>query len=301
MIDAPPEEGGAEAGHPGNAGPIGVFDSGIGGLSVVRWLRQLLPRENILYFADQAHIPYGLRPVEQIVAFSSGITRFLMAQGAKIIVVACNTATAAAIEFLRAEFPRTPFVGMEPALKPAAAQTHSGRIGVLATPGTFASHRYATLVNRFAREVEVFDDPCVGLVAQIEAGELESEATEGILRRATEPMLAAGVDTLVLGCTHYPFVLPLLETITGDGIAIIDPAPAVARRAEYVLQQHGLTTPHTQQGSLKCYTSGDSARFAQLVRQLLGHACASQHVSWVADTVVLDTATEQHVRPASLE
>jgi glutamate racemase len=273
--------------------PIGVFDSGVGGLSVVRHLRDQLPGQDILFVADQAHIPYGFRATEEIAAFSRAITRFLLDRGAKLIVVACNTATAAAVDTLRAEFPDTPFVGMEPALKPAAAQTHTGRIGVLATPGTFASPRYATLMDRFARQVTVYEDPCLGLVSQIEAGETAAPETERILRAATEPMLAAGVDTLVLGCTHYPFVLPLLRSIVGDGVVIIDPAPAVARHAAHVLQQHQLSAHPAHQGTLTCYTSGDPERFAQLAALLLGQTCPVLPLHWVAGDLRTQT-TQTH-------
>lgn len=262
--------------------PIGVFDSGIGGLSVVRHLQQQLSHEDLIYLADQAHIPYGPRPATEIIDLSKAITRFLLAQGAKAIVVACNTATAAAIDALRLAFPGVPFIGMEPAVKPAAAQTQTGKVGVLATAGTFASPRYALLVDRFARAVEVHTDPCVGLVAAIEAGDLASPHTEAILRAATEPMLAAGVDTLVLGCTHYPFVVPLLRRIVGPDVDIIDPAPAVARHTADVLQQHDLSTPLPQPGSSTCFTSGDPQRFMQIAESLLGPPCRATAVEWVA-------------------
>lgn len=273
--------------------PIGVFDSGIGGLSVIRHLRQQLPHEDLLYFADQTHIPYGARPVTQIQDFSCEITRFLLDHDAKLIVVACNTATAAAIETLRTTFPDTLFVGMEPALKPAAAQTTTGKIGVLATPGTFASTRYATLVDRFARQVTVYEDPCVGLVEEIEAGRLTSNEAHRILTAATGPMLAAGVDTLVLGCTHYPFVLPLLTSIVGEDVTVIDPAPAVARRTAYVLQQHlpsggQLSCSSDRHGKLTVYTSGDSALCAQLTSRLLEGEYEATHIEWVDGELVAD-------------
>lgn len=268
--------------------PIGVFDSGIGGLSVIRHLHEQLPHEDLLYFADQGHIPYGARPLPQIQTFSAEITRFLLANGAKLIVVACNTATAAAIESLRATFPETLFVGMEPALKPAAAQTRTGKIGVLATPGTFASARYAMLIDRFTQQFEVLEDPCTGLVEEIEAGRLDSAETRRILTAATTPMLAAGVDTLVLGCTHYPFVRPLLAEIVGDRIAIIDPAPAVARRAANVLQQHDLSGDADRVGALTMFTSGDAEQGAQLAGRLLGTEVAATHAQWDGEGLVMD-------------
>lgn len=270
--------------------PIGVFDSGVGGLSVVRHLREQLPQEDLLYFADQAHLPYGGRSGAEIVHYSSEITRFLLVHGAKVIVVACNTATAAAIDTLRVDFSDTLFVGMEPALKPAAMHTAVGKIGVLATPGTFASSRYAMLIDRFAAQVEVYEDPCRGLVAQIEAGELLSAETARILTSATAPMLAAGVDTLVLGCTHYPFVLPLLRSIVGHDVTIIDPAPAVARHAGHVLQHHELSAGHKQPGTLTCFSSGEPSRFAELAGRLLEEKCLVTPTEWEAGELT-DTTT----------
>jgi glutamate racemase len=218
-------------------GTIGVLDSGIGGLTVLRHIRRELPGERLLYVADQAHVPYGARPVEEIGRYAGGITQFLQEEGARVVVVACNTASAVALDRLRHAFPALPIVGMEPAVKPAAEQTKSGKIGILATPGTFRSERYASLVQRYGREIEVLEDPCRGLVELIEAQAFAAAETEQLLRRIVEPMLAAGVDTLVLGCTHYPFVLPLLERISGGQVTIIDPAPAVARQTKNVLQQ----------------------------------------------------------------
>lgn len=269
-------------------GTIGVLDSGVGGLSVLVHLRRLLPAEDLVYFADQAHIPYGPRPAGEIQAFTAAITRFLLARRAKIIVVACNTATAAALDYLRESFPQLPFVGMEPAVKPAALHTRSGKVGVLATPSTLNSHRYAGLMARYAAGIEVYEDPCSGLVQLIEAGSLDSPETRALLRRVVKPMLVAGVDTLVLGCTHYPFIRPLLEEIAGEGVTIIDPAPAVARHTRFVLQQHQLDRPLRQQaaatvdpvGNLRCYTSGHPRRLEALARLVLEDECVTQSVQW---------------------
>ncbi len=203
---------------------IGIFDSGIGGLSVLRPLRDLLPHEPLIYLADQAHVPYGARPPAEICALSEAITRFLLAQGAELVVVACNTATAAALTHLRAVFPDVPFVGMEPAVKPAARLTKTGVVGALATANTFKSQRYASLLARFAEGVRLVENPCVGLVERIERGELATAETETFLRAILEPMLAEGVDVLILGCTHYPFVRPLLERIAGSEVVLVDPA-----------------------------------------------------------------------------
>ena len=268
------------------SGPVGVLDSGVGGLSVLRHLRLELPAERFLYFADQAHIPYGPRPAAEVLAFTAAITRFMLARRAKLIVVACNTATTAALDDLRQHFPDVPFVGMEPAVKPAAAQTRSGVVGVLATPGTLSSHRYASLMARFAADVRVYEDPCVGLVPLIEAGALAAGETRDLLRRVVEPMLAAGADTLVLGCTHYPFVRPLLDEIAGPDVTIIDPAPAVARQTRNVLQQRRQLAPATQTGALRCYTTGDARRMAVLMAELLGVRCRVRSAHWHDSEVI---------------
>ncbi len=271
----------------GSQQPIGVFDSGVGGLSVLRAIRQTLPQEKVLYFGDQAHVPYGPRPKDQIRRFSETITRFLLAQEAKLIVVACNTASAAALRDLRHSFPDTPFVGMEPAVKPAAETTRTGKVGVLATPTTFAGALYASVVERFAQDVQLFQDTCPGLVAQIEAGHLDSPKTRRILEAALQPMLAAGIDTVVMGCTHYPFVIPLIQQITGPDVRTIDPAPAIARQAKRLLTAGSLLNPSAELGSLGFYTSGDSAAFQNLLPKLLGETGPVWQVRWRGDRQVV--------------
>lgn len=249
--------------------PIGVFDSGIGGLGVVRHLRRQLPHEDILFLADQAHVPYGPRPLDEIIAFSEAICHAFIARRVKSIVVACNTASAA-LAHLRATFPDTPIVGMEPAVKPGAARTRSGQVGVLATAGTFESERYARLMTRFARDITVHENPCVGLVPLIEAGDVAGSETRALLTAVLQPMLAAGVDTLVLGCTHYPFALPLIAEIAGPGVQIIDPAPAVARQTARVLSTHALLNHSPTPGAIDLHTTGDPAVLERLARDLLG-------------------------------
>lgn len=257
--------------------PIGIYDSGVGGLSVLRHIHSQLPHEHLIYLADQAHVPYGSRTPAEIRQLGVAIVHFLQKHGCKLIVVACNTATTAALPFLRQQFPNLPFVGMEPAVKPAAAQTRNGRIGILATPGTFRSERYAELLARFAENTAVFEDPCLGLVEQIEAGATNHPATDQLLTAVLRPMLAQGVDTLVLGCTHYPFVLPAVERVLAHlnpphPIAIIDPAPAVARQTARLLHHHQLAAPTTQRGHVTLYTSGDSNQFTHFVQTQLGVA-----------------------------
>jgi len=257
---------------------IGLFDSGVGGLSVLRAVRQRLPGQPLIYLGDQAHVPYGPRPLDEVRGFSEAITRYLLGQGAQVIVVACNTASAAALHWLRGQFPAVPFVGMEPAVKPAAESTHSGVVGVLATPATFQGELYASVVERFARGVTVLQDTCPGLVGQIEAGDLDGPRTRAILEAALRPMLARGMDTVVMGCTHYPFVIPLIEQIAGPGVRVIDPAPAVARQVERVLAARGLAG--TPPAVLRCLTSGSLPPFRAMLARLLGEAGSVEVVRW---------------------
>lgn len=249
--------------------PLAVFDSGVGGLSVLRHIRTQLPHEHLIYLADQANVPYGSRSLAEIRAFSEVITRFLINLGAKLIVVACNTASGAALTHLRQTFPDMPFVGMEPAVKPAAALTKRGKVGVLATAGTFKSQRYEALMARFAQGVQVFENPCHGLVDLIENGQTDTPAIEQLLRACVEPMLNEGVDTLVLGCTHYPFIRPLLTQIAGPEVTIIDPAPAVARQTKRLLQQHSLLSPANSSGGVVALTTGDAYKLAQFAGRIL--------------------------------
>jgi glutamate racemase len=263
--------------------PIGVFDSGVGGLSVLRAIRGLMPHEDLIYFGDQGHVPYGPRPMEQIKVFSEAITHFLRSQGVKLIVVACNTASAAALNHLRSRFPDMGFVGMEPAVKPAAEQTHSGRVGVLATPATFQGALYASVVERFANGVQLFQDTCPGLVAQIEAGDLDGPRTRQILESALIPMLELGIDTVVLGCTHYPFVIPLIEDIAGPSVRVIDPAPAVARQTARLLKARGLTRSGGKPGSVRFITSGRAEMMKPLLPALFGENGDVETAAWVDD------------------
>ena len=262
---------------------IGVFDSGVGGLSVLRALWQDLPGETFIYLADQAHVPYGARPLEQVRAFSQAITRYLLSQEAELIVVACNAASAAALHKLREIFPQTPFVGMEPAVKPAAEHTLSGRVGVLATPATFQGALYASVVERFAKGVELLQHTCPGLVAQIEAGEIDSPKTKEILEEALSPMLAAGIDTVVLGCTHYPFVIPLIEQIAGPGVRVIDPAPAVARQAQRLLEVYDLAANiklDEPASRTRFLTTGEPENLSSAIYKLIGVEAGVERIRW---------------------
>ena len=266
--------------------PIGIFDSGIGGLSVLRAIRDQLPNEAIIYFGDQAHIPYGPRSMEQIRNFSETITKFLLEQNAKIIVVACNTASAAALKHLREKFPHVQFVGMEPAVKPAAEHTQTDKVGVLATPATFQGALYASVVERFANGVELYQDTCNGLVQQIEQGNLEGEETRKILEDALLPMLDKNIDTVVLGCTHYPFVIPVIKRIVGEKLRVIDPAPAVARQVIRLLHTGGIRSDSTSGDEVKFYTSGDPKVFKSMLPKLLGEMGEVQKVEWLNNYVI---------------
>lgn len=206
---------------------VGVFDSGIGGLNVVRAMRALMPNLDILYVADSGYAPYGEKPPELVRARAAHITGFLVGQGAAAIVVACNTATAIAVDALRARFD-LPIVAMEPAVKPAAAATRSGVIGVLATAGTLESERYRNLLTRHGSQVRVLERVCHPWVRLVESGRFAGTEARALVAAEVEPLLAAGADTLVLGCTHFPYLAPLIREIAGPHVTLVDPAPAVA-------------------------------------------------------------------------
>lgn len=257
-------------------GPVGVFDSGLGGLSVWREIARELPDESTVYFADQARLPYGPRPAAEVLQFAEQITADLLHAGCKAIVVACNTASAAALKALRERHPQVPFVGMEPAVKPAAQRSKTRVVGVMATPGTLQGRMFALAVERFAAGVTLVNQPCPGLVERIERGELDTPGTEALLRELLKPMLGAGADTIVLACTHYPFVLPLIRNIVGDAVHIVDPAPAVARQLGRLLQERGLRAPPGAVARHRFLTSGDAEAFAEARRRCLGSALAAE-------------------------
>lgn len=263
-----------------NYSPIGIFDSGVGGLSVLRAVREQLPNESILYIADQAHVPYGSRPLGEVRDFSVEVARLLISQGAKLIVVACNTASAAALHRLREIFKSVLFVGMEPAVKPAVEQSQTGVVGVLATSATFQGELYASVIERFANGVNVLQDTCPGLVGQIEKGELDGPVTRVILETALTPMIKENIDTIVIGCTHYPFVIPLIKEIVGEKVRVIDPAPAVARQVGRLLDFFSLKNSMEERGKITFYTSGDVISFQSLLNKLIGENGSVTTVVW---------------------
>lgn len=260
-------------------GPIGVFDSGVGGLSILRALLARLPEEDFLYVADSLNCPYGNRSAQEIAALSRGIAEYLIDHRAKLIVVACNTASAAALADLRRTF-SLPFVGMVPAVKPAASLTTSGVVGVLATPMTFEGRLYHEVIEHYAEGVRVISSTCDGLVERIEGGDLDSPKTEALLRTCLCPILEAGADTLVLGCTHYPFVTEAIRRIVGPAVRILEPSDAVAAQAARILEREGLRRMNSRQGTAQFATSGPPSQFAVALETLLGLQAPVTQVVW---------------------
>ena len=262
------------------SGPIGIFDSGVGGLSVLKSVQELLPNEDLIYLADQAHVPYGSRSLVEVSKFSEGITRYLVEQNAKLVVVACNTASAAALHHLREVFPLVPFVGMEPAVKPAAETTRSGVVGVLATPATFQGELYASVIERFAAGVKVLQDTCPGLVMEIDRGNLDTLGVYAILEEALKPMLAEEIDTVVLGCTHFPFVIPAIQDIVGAEVRVIDPSPAIARQVQRLLETNDLLSAAQDQGQVQYFTTGVPVQLKGLLPQLTSTPGEVKPLAW---------------------
>ncbi len=249
--------------------PIGVFDSGIGGLSVWKELVRELPHESVIYVADSANAPYGTKSRGFITGRSRVITRFLLDQGCKVIVIACNSATGASITTLRREFP-VPFIGVEPAVKPAAMESKTGHIGVLATAQTFKGEHFKRSIGLFANRVELHEQAGTGLVELIEKGMIHSPETRELLRKFLIPMVEAGIDQLVLGCTHYPFLIPVIEEILPPGIHIIDPAPAVARQTRKVLVENEGLNMQSERAVYQFYTTGETDDLGKVLHQLTG-------------------------------
>ena len=248
--------------------PIGFFDSGVGGLSVWREVIKLLPHEHTIYYADSLHCPYGTKSPDEIIARANQIMEQLMAQQCKLVVVACNTATAAAIDYLREKYP-IPFVGMEPAVKPAALHSETGKVGVLATQGTFKGRLYHETLERFASNVQIIEQSGDGLVELVEAGKTDSEEAFALLQKYIQPMLDAGIDHLVLGCTHYPFLIPAIQKITNQKIVIVNPAPAIAQRVKFLLEQHNLLNTSEERTCPEFFSSGDIRVLRRIASEIL--------------------------------
>ena len=254
-----------------NERPIAVFDSGVGGISVLKHIHALLPSEQLLYVADSKYAPYGSKTAAEIQARCFEIAEFLIAKDAKALVVACNTATAAAIDAMRAKY-TLPIIGMEPAVKPAATATKNGIIGVLATTGTLKSAQFAGLLESYGRNVKVVTQACIGLVECIERGELNAAATKALIRQYTAPLLAEGADTIVLGCTHYPFVKEVIREIVGADISLIDTGAAVAKQLKCQLDEKGLLSTRHEIGDVSFSTNSESENAQQVLEALWGSA-----------------------------
>ena len=241
---------------------IGIFDSGIGGLSVFREIRKLLPEQSYIYYSDSAHCPYGEKSKEYIIDRARSITRRLMGMGVEIVVVACNTATAAAISTLRKEFP-IKFIGMEPAIKPSAALTKTGVVGVLATAGTLKAEKYLDTREKWAQSITVVEHIGEGFVELVEKGQTSGAEAEAVVQNSLIPLLEAGADTIVLGCTHYPFLADTIKKVAaahgadGNSFHLIDPAPAVARHLLEVMAAEGIQTVSPEGFSMELLCSGD--------------------------------------------
>lgn len=249
--------------------PIGMFDSGLGGLSVWREVVKVLPAESIVYYADSGNCPYGARSEEEIQQLCRNIVDFLISKGCKLIVVACNTATSAAIAQLRHQY-KVPFIGMEPAVKPAALHTRTGNIGILATQGTLNGRLFNETKNRFAENVSVHLQVGHGLVELVEKGMNESAEAEETLRKYIAPMLQHNSDHIVLGCTHYPFLTGLIQKITGQGVTVLDPAPAVALQTKRKLEEFGISAPSGCLPAYTFFTSGEPDLMESFMIRTLG-------------------------------
>jgi len=259
------------------SGAIGVFDSGVGGLSVLRHIRHALPAEHLIYIADSGHVPYGDKSASYIEQRSLTLTRFLTQQGADAIVIACNTATAAAATTLRRHF-KLPIVAMEPAIKPAVAATRSGVVGVLATVGTLESSRFAALLERYAGEIKIVTQGCPGLVELVEQGNLTGVEARELISLYTSPLLEQGADTLILGCTHYPFLAPLITEVVGPDISLIDTGGAVAKHLHQRIKTELPGRVSAQTGNTQFWTSGDALQASRIMSILWNEKIEAQQL-----------------------
>ncbi len=252
--------------------PIGIFNSGAGGLTILTSLRQELPNENYIYFGDTANCPYGTRSEEEIANLAIHASRFLLDRGVKLIVVACNTASQAALNILRATY-TLPFVGVVPAVKPAARITTQGRIGIAATNQTIKATYLRHLIDDFASDIQVYAVGCPELVTLVERGTLDGEVVDETLRQAFAPLLEKEVDVIVLGCTHFPALRPAIQRVVGKKVQIIDSGAAIARRTHKVLDAEGLMRPRKAEGgNIQIWCSGDAHDFSRVASAVLGYS-----------------------------
>ncbi|MCU7834118.1 MAG: glutamate racemase [gamma proteobacterium symbiont of Taylorina sp.] len=252
-----------------NNSPIGIFDSGVGGLSVLQRSRQLLPQENFIYVADSGYAPWGSKDHHFIEQRSKIITEHLLEQGAKLIVIACNTATASIIEKFRHQY-GIPFIGVEPGIKPAISVSKNGNIGIMATQGTLASQRYNELKQRFSHTVNLYHTACPGLADQVESCQINTAKTMTLLENFVQPLLTKQVDSIVLGCTHYSFLIPLMQKLVGDSILLIDTSHAVAEQIARIIKQYSLQN-NEGNGLSQFFTTGDIEKTRLVMSSLLGH------------------------------
>lgn len=249
--------------------PIGVFDSGVGGISVLQELIKVMPNENYIYLGDSKHAPYGTKPLEEVRRLSFCNAEALLAQGAKGLVVACNTATSAAVRLMRGKYPQLPIVGIEPALKPAALEKEHPRVLVMATPMTVQQDKFKQLMARYADKAEIYPLPCPGLMEFVEAGDLDSEQLHDFLQQLLAPYLEKHLDSVVLGCTHYPFARKMIRRIVGDSVTIFDGGEGTAREMRRRLAAADLLNPATEPGWVRFENSVSTEAELQLCRRLL--------------------------------
>lgn len=257
---------------------IGMFDSGLGGLSVWRQLRHALPQQDVVYLADQGYCPYGERSQAEIIARAEAITAWLLQQGAQLLLIACNTATSAAARHLRERYPQLPIVGMEPAIKPAVLASQSGRVGVLATHATLQGDKFRQLVAQFAGDTLVVPQAGKGFVELVESGELDSERSRAVVSRALAPLLEHSVDHVVLGCTHYPFLAPLMRQLLPAHIDLIDPTDAVIRQTLRLMQQHGIATEDGDSARYRFVSTGQPPSMAHFLQHTLGTNAGVEYI-----------------------
>lgn len=252
-----------------NANAIGVMDSGVGGLTVMQHIHRLLPHEHLNYVADSQYAPYGSLSPESITDRCFTIADFLIEQNVKALVVACNTATAASIQLMRAKY-ALPIIGMEPAVKPAALASKNGIIGVLATVGTLKSAQFAALLTNYGQDIQVHTQGCIGLVECIERGEIHAASTKALIAEYCAPLLEAGADTIVLGCTHYPFVRDVIQGVVGEGVTVIDTGEAVAKHLQATLEVQSLLTSTEEEADVLVWTNNTAAYRDAVIQQLWG-------------------------------
>ncbi len=258
---------------------IGVFDSGVGGLSILREIHRALPFHPTLYYADQAHLPYGTKSKNQLLDYVSAIVRYMIADGAQVIVLACNTASAACLHDLRAAHPEMPFVGMEPAIKPAVEASRTGIVGVLATQVTADGDLYRATLAKFAGEARVITQVAPALVTLVESGEWASSEARQLIAEIIAPILHAGADQVALACTHFPFLIEALQAVAGEGVTFIDPSPAVARQTRRVLIERGLLVETgTARATHRYFSSAAPERLRAMITRLIGVDADVQHL-----------------------